>query len=53
MGKNEAVEYLKYLHKKEAECRGDLLRLEEAKMWAECRAKFLETFRGSICAKMK
>ncbi len=46
MSVENAKNYLKYLHQKEAECRGDLLRLEEAKIYADMRAKFLAEWRG-------
>lgn len=46
MSADDAKKYLKFLHEKEAECRGDLTRLEEGKILAECRAKFLEYWRG-------
>jgi hypothetical protein len=46
MDRKKAIKFLKYLHKKEGECRGDLLRQNEASLYAEIRAKFLNDWRG-------
>lgn len=46
MSVSDAKKYLKWLHKKESECRGDLTRLDDLKIYARCRAEFLKNWRA-------